>query len=67
MRYQIQMDTATLPNGLVTSTKTEEMNGMKIQVECRSKLGIGEWVKWTWFKIKNNGIQVYNGERNASG
>jgi len=57
MRYQDSNDTEPT-EWTVTSTKTEEMNGMKIPVECEASWEL-ESGKWTWLKLKITDIQ-YN-------
>jgi len=57
--------TPELPNGeLLTSTKTEEMNGMKIKpVGVRKQSWELESGKWTWLKlkIKRTSVQLVKG------
>lgn len=57
MRYKDSNDTK--PNEwIVTATKTKEMNGIKIPIECEATWTL-ESGKWTWLKLKITDIQ-YN-------
>ncbi|SKB41994.1 hypothetical protein SAMN05660903_00593 [Salegentibacter salinarum] len=57
MRYQNANDTKPT-KWTVTATKTEEMNGIKIPVECEASWEL-ESGPWTWLKLKIKEIQ-YN-------
>ncbi|WP_286760718.1 DUF6920 family protein [Salegentibacter sp. UBA1130] len=57
MRYQDANDTVPTV-WTVTATKTEEMNGIRIPVECEASWEL-ESGPWPWLKLKINDIQ-YN-------
>ncbi len=57
MRYQDAND-AEPTEWTVTATKSEEINGIKIPVECEASWEL-ESGKWTWLKLKITDIQ-YN-------
>ena len=56
-RYQNANDTEPT-EWTVTATKTEELNGIKIPVECEASWGL-KGGTWTWLKLKITDIQ-YN-------
>ena len=57
MRYKDSKNTEPT-KWIVTATKTEEMNGIKIPVECEASWGLKNG-KWTWLKLKITDIK-YN-------